>query len=357
MYRGLVSRGYQVFTLYRNKRGYADGIPNQYQIPDPDYTSEANIDFIASFLKERKIAAMINLGAIFNHSSICAVEACKKANVPHIAVYHNTLDMPLRASRLTRGMMSSPMASHILRCGLGCVQRLPLYKGGKYIYRNSTDVVLLAECYRKEYERLICHDYEGKLKVIYNPLAMPYPTVNPDEKRNVALFVGRLEPPKGLDMLLHIWAKARLAGWTLKIVGKGSEKARLMELCSQLNISDTVTFEGQQNPEPYYREARIFCMTSVFEGFPMTLIECQAFGCVPIITDTYPAAAEIISDGVNGFNCKNGDIGLYVNNLNKLASDSAQWERMAREAVTFSRKFNPKSIINDWCTLLSKYFN
>lgn len=42
-------------------------------------------------------------------------------------------------------------------------------------------------------------------------------------------------------------------------------------------------------------------MTSIYEGFPMTLLECQSFGVVPLLYNSFSAAVDIIDDGINGY--------------------------------------------------------
>ena len=63
--------------------------------------------------------------------------------------------------------------------------------------------------------------------------------------------------------------------WNLKIIGDGPDKKKLEYMSRRL---DRISFLGFQNPEPYYREASILCMTSNHEGFGMVLIESRTQG-------------------------------------------------------------------------------
>jgi glycosyltransferase involved in cell wall biosynthesis len=60
-----------------------------------------------------------------------------------------------------------------------------------------------------------------------------------------------------------------------------------------------VNFEGYRNPQPFYKRASIFVMTSANEGFPMTLIEAQQNGCVPVVMNSFSALREIIQNNIN----------------------------------------------------------
>ena len=356
MFEELSHNGYFIYTLYVNKKGYVDAIPNQHQLPSHDLTSEKNASFIADFLKANNIKCLLNFGAIFNNSSRSVVEGCKRAKVPHIAIYHNTLEMPLLTNRYTRNLIQYPFVRSLLRTMLAIVQRLPFYKGASYIYKHSSDAIVLANCYLDEYRFLINLDNSNKLHAIYNPIPLTPPSaVDYSKKKNIALFVGRLEPQKNISFLLRAWAQANISDWTLKIVGNGSELQILKNLCKSLRIEDSVSFEGHRNPIPYYEEAKLFCMTSIFEGFPMTLIECQAFGCVPIITDSYTAAPEIVKNNENGLLIKANNLSAYSQALKVLTSDNSLWERLSNKARLYSDKFDKKRIMNQWIDLLAKY--
>lgn len=51
----------------------------------------------------------------------------------------------------------------------------------------------------------------------------------------------------------------------------------------------------------YYNAAKIYAMTSLYEGLPMVLIESQSFGIPSVAYDCPTGPAEIITDNVNGF--------------------------------------------------------
>lgn len=61
-----------------------------------------------------------------------------------------------------------------------------------------------------------------------------------------------------------------------------------------------VSFEGFQQPKPYYERASILLFTSEYEGFPLVLAECMSFGVIPVVYDSYSAVRDIIDDGKDG---------------------------------------------------------
>jgi glycosyltransferase involved in cell wall biosynthesis len=138
---------------------------------------------------------------------------------------------------------------------------------------------------------------ENKLLFVPNPLpdwSVPTPPWKNRDRLMVA--VGRLHPQKGYDLLLRILAasNARQLGWRLAIVGEGPERAVLERLASR-EVADIVTFVGQQpDVREWYDRARLFVMTSRYEGTPNAFIEALSRDLPTIVTRTCGDAASYV---------------------------------------------------------------
>ncbi len=104
------------------------------------------------------------------------------------------------------------------------------------------------------------------------------------------VFVGRLEPMKGIDTLLRAFAAAheRLPGWSLRIVGDGSERRHLERLTAELELQALVTYAGKLDHQAVLREfaeAEIFVGLSRSEALGNVFLEAQAAGCAVLGTD------------------------------------------------------------------------
>lgn len=231
-------------------------------------------------------------------------------------------------------------------------------KNGRYYSNNSVADVVLAESYKPVFRRLI-NNNPNDLRAIYNPL-MFQESNNAKEtiKENIILFVGRLSAQKNLKTLLKIWASIRFKDdWVLEIVGDGDYKEILVEETRKLGLKDSVIFRGPTDtPEEYYKRSKIFAMTSTFEGFPMTLLECQKYGCIPIVFNSYAAAGEIIHDNYNGYLISNNNEKEFEKKMLELMRCSEFEMEMLRENCKQEvLKYNLNSIMSSWMDLINKY--
>ena len=125
-------------------------------------------------------------------------------------------------------------------------------------------------------------------------------------KRTI-LYVGRIEPLKGLDILLR--AIALLDDKTdvhLLIVGgnldKDIELERLRTLAASLGISDIVTFTGSVNQRQlpiYYNAADIFVLPSWYESFGLAALEAMSCG-TPVVVSRVGGLTTFIDHGKTG---------------------------------------------------------
>ena len=111
---------------------------------------------------------------------------------------------------------------------------------------------------------------------------------------------GRLHSQKGFRYLLPIFSrvKAHVPDAKLMLVGDGPQLDELLEQCHELNLEATqdirkwssadVIFPGyRDHPNRYFRIARLFVLSSLYEGLPNALIEALASG-VPVIAADCP---------------------------------------------------------------------
>jgi glycosyltransferase involved in cell wall biosynthesis len=172
------------------------------------------------------------------------------------------------------------------------------------------------------------------------------------EKKKRVLYLGRLSfADKRVDRLLDIWALVHrdFPDWELCVVGDGAEKERLMQRSEKLGLTNIEFCNYTLNPEQYYREASIICMTSTYEGWPLALAEGQQAGVIPIAFDVCAGIREQLSpSGANGILVKPFDKKAYARELARLMSDDNLREEMSRNVVAQSKKYSDVSRLAKW---------
>jgi len=115
----------------------------------------------------------------------------------------------------------------------------------------------------------------------------------------VILAAGRLHPQKDFTTLLHAFAWLRQArAARLLILGEGKERQALERSAREWGVSEDVAMPGYaENPFAYMRRARVFALSSRYEGLPGVLIQALACGCPSVSTDCPSGPREILQDG------------------------------------------------------------
>lgn len=128
-----------------------------------------------------------------------------------------------------------------------------------------------------------------------------------DEER-VILYVGRIEPLKGIDILLRALPMLEHDGAVRALIvggnpGNDVEMERLKSLAAELGIADSVTFTGsvpQAVLPTYYSAADVFSLPSHSESFGLAPLEAMACG-TPAVVSRVGGLKTFIRSGVNGY--------------------------------------------------------
>jgi D-inositol-3-phosphate glycosyltransferase len=175
-------------------------------------------------------------------------------------------------------------------------------------------------------------------------------------QRCVILFVGRIEPLKGIDTLLRAIAliTPELPCWrdelSVIIVGGApgagieetqAELARLQALRAKLGIEDLVTFRGAKDQDTlnyYYSAAELVVMPSHYESFGMVALEAMSCG-TPVVASKVGGLAFSVQDGQTGFLVPDGDAEALVGRIRLLLKDHDLRHQMGRQAVRWAQRY------------------
>jgi D-inositol-3-phosphate glycosyltransferase len=189
-----------------------------------------------------------------------------------------------------------------------------------------------------------------------------YP-IPPDEARQfiglgsddrMLLFVGRIEPLKGLDTLIKAVACLRLKNAEemvhLAVVGGDpdaapeemtAEMARIQKMCDDLTVGKMVAFLGKRGQDTlpyYYSAAEVVVMPSHYESFGMVALEAMACG-TPVVASQVGGLAYLIQDGVTGYHVPDGDDNALCEKLTALLGDDALRCKLGENATEYAQNY------------------
>lgn len=111
------------------------------------------------------------------------------------------------------------------------------------------------------------------------------------------IFVGRFVEQKDPQRFIRLIAQLKKAGWmNIKawMLGQGEQAESCMSMIKDLNLEDNIEWKGfQDNPYVYMKRAKLFCVTSRWEGFGLVVAEANLLN-VPVVSTDNAGSAEIL---------------------------------------------------------------
>jgi D-inositol-3-phosphate glycosyltransferase len=178
----------------------------------------------------------------------------------------------------------------------------------------------------------------------------------PAEDRNI-LFVGRVEPLKGIDLLLRAIAMmtdyqiVNRAALSVTIVGgdpnvsrdeMSAEMTRLQDLRNEYGIGDVVAFLGKRGQDTlpyYYSAADVVVMPSQYESFGMVALEAMACG-TPVVASEVGGLAFLVRESETGFLVRGDDPDELCDRLIALITNETLRKTMGRRASEVAREYS-----------------
>lgn len=152
------------------------------------------------------------------------------------------------------------------------------------------------------------------------------------EDAPVILYVGRLDRDKQVDRVIQAAALAmQHAPAHCLIVGDGTERENLEQLCAQLGIRERAHFTGfvpaGDGLPDLYRLATVFVIASEVETQGLVLLEAAASG-LPIVAVQATCLHEVVHEGKNGYLLPCGDEAGMAQRILDLIRDPARAKEM-----------------------------
>lgn len=344
--QNLSIKGYNVFFIFTSADNEDISKERKLKI-NPDNSSEQIAKSIEEYIECHQIQVVIVVNRVFQSPKFQKVFLLlkQKTSVKLIISLHAAPDNWVNKNKLglvlpkvyikeaIKSLVFKFVNPHVIRVTAS--------------YKIADKYLLLSKSYIKSFEDTYhIEDTAHKLIAIPNPCPFR-DTFKDSNKENIVLVVSRMqEDQKRIYAVLKIWSLLYkdIPNWQLYIVGDGPDLPIYKRIARKM---DRVRFEGHSNNvQDYYKRSKIFMMTSIWEGLPMTLIEAMHYGCVPIAFDSFAALHDVIADGQTGYIIDNNDLKDFVSKLKALTNGKV--EEMREHVLAQENKFDVEPIINIW---------
>ena len=177
--------------------------------------------------------------------------------------------------------------------------------------------------------------------------------------------VGRFASEKNYPLLIHSFARL-FAGPKgpkgsenanhpfLILIGDGTERGKIDAVIRKSGVGDHVLLPGMQKFEdiPMWLKCMdVFCLSSMSEGTPITLLEAGALGLPSVVTNV-GGNSEVVQDGVTGLIVPSGDEAELAAALEKLAQNAGLRQAMGKAAMNRIRSlYSMEQMMNGYTTL------
>ena len=171
------------------------------------------------------------------------------------------------------------------------------------------------------------------------------------------LFVGRMVPDKGYDLLLKVLKKVSEihSDWDFRIIGDGPLKSRILKGIALNGLTEKISLlSSTELIAEEYLNSSIYLMTSRTEGLPMVLLEAQACGLPIVSFDCETGPSDIVIDNENGYLIDCFDIDKMVQKISKLCSDADLRVKFGKNALENVKKFRPELVNPAWDVLFEQ---
>jgi D-inositol-3-phosphate glycosyltransferase len=333
--------------------GYGNRVVHVPAGPESPVGKQKMADYIPEFVEGVKaFAAEKGLQYDLIHSNYwmsgLAAESLSDAwgGIPIVHMYHTLGEMKNRIARSEAEMES--------RFRIESEKQI-LQRADRIVVATLAEQTQLRYLYRGDALKMVIIPPGVDLSHFY-PIpadeAKLYIGVNPDVK--MVLFVGRIEPLKGIDTLIRAVScdefKQMIHPVHLAIIGgepdaspqdMTAEMTRLQKLCDELAVGQTVVFLGKRDQDTlpyYYSAAQVLVMPSLYESFGMVALEAMACG-TPVIASEVGGLAYLVKDGETGYTVPEEDPDALCDKLMALLGDPHLRERMGQAAAEYAKDY------------------
>lgn len=274
---------------------------------------------------------LVHIHAVFNHASVAAANACRKAGVPYVVRPLGTLDPWSMKQKAGRKKFFWSLVGKRMLCGSAAVH-----------YTAAGEKTATEESLGINHGRVIALGVEmnglpqTKKAADYFPALVGRPYV---------LLLSRLDPKKNVESLIDAFKSLKNDTWRLVIAGDGS-RDYVSSLKKRAANSEKIIFtgwvEGAQK-ETLLCDAALFALPSHHENFGLSVVEAMARG-VPVLVSPHVNLAHEIEAANAGWIV---ELAQLKNGLAAALENETERARRGTAACQFSQQYSWQKTATD----------
>ena len=295
----------------------------------------------------------IEYGLIHSHywlSGLAALSLAERWDVPHVASFHTLARTKLRARSEEKEAEGRPEAEQA-------------------VMKKADAVVVTTEQERIDLQRLY-HVDGGNVRVIPAGVDLElFRPMNKAEAKDILgwngqptiLYVGRIEPLKGVELVVRALARMETADGVRFVVAGGDpgfdgHLDELKRVAQSVGVEDKVAFVGSvEHAElpTYYNAADVFVLPSYYESFGLAALEAMACG-TPVVASGVGGLPSFIVSGESGYLVAKRQPDSFGERLDLLLGDENLRESMGRAGRSTAEAMGWGRMISDLADLYSE---
>lgn len=172
------------------------------------------------------------------------------------------------------------------------------------------------------------------------------------ERKKEIVSVGRLFQQKNHQLLIESFADLsdELLNYNLIIYGEGEDREKLQRIIKEKKLENRIFLPGNiKDVKEKIFDAKMFVLSSDYEGMPNALMEAMALG-IPVIATDCPCGGPkfLIDNNNNGILIDVGDKEQLKNAILKIIKDTEFSKKISHNAIEISQKLAPEKINKKW---------
>lgn len=220
----------------------------------------------------------------------------------------------------------------------------------KKLYPRADGFVYQTEDAKKYFENIVNVESD----IIPNPINEQF-VVSQEfqgERKKEIVSIGRLFKQKNHQLLIDAFADLanELLNYNLIIYGEGEDREKLQGIIKDKKLENRIFLPGNiKDVKEKIYDAKMFVLSSNYEGMPNALMEAMALG-IPVIATDCPCGGPkfLINNNNNGILIDVGNKEQLKKAILKIIKDTEFSQKISHNAIEISQKLAPEKINKKW---------